>query len=337
MENELGAILDLSKSFTVSSPSKHNPLVLIKKLNFNNNINEIKEKSLKTPERPVKKFTQKNINNCSINNNANLNNTVVNTKKIKEKKLTDKNKEKENNILLKSMRNNKFLKDKTDFSNTSKDFFINEKKKNKKTISPPFKRDKNCLDKIEEYKKNEKNPKQEKRKEKKVLRGQSCITNEKSDKYENFSQSIYLHTISENGGFPSKKKNDKNEVNNFLPKILNLNKNLNFSQAKNSVEKNISKDFIRKSYCTQNFPNFRRTSHSVYPTEKSTSDNPNLIIKPRLDLNININNENILTQTNRYTSVMKTYRDKKLYIFDKNKFYYVKLFLIFCYKIFIKI
>ena len=194
------------------------------------------------------------------------------------------------------------------------------------------------MDKIEEFEKNEKNTKQEKKKEKKVLRGQSCIINEKSDKYEHFSQSIYLDIISENSGFPlKKKKNDKNDINNFLPKILNLNKNLNFSQAKNSVEKNISKDFIRKSYCTQNFPNFRRTSHSVYPTEKSSFDHPTLTIKPRLDFNININNENILTQTNRYTSVMKTYRDKKLYIFDKNKFYYVKIFLIFSYKIFFKI
>lgn len=389
MEREYGVTIDVKKSSTLSVAGTFNPLVIIKKLNFNHSTIESKDKESKSPEKtknnsPIKKNnflnlnyksinqpnkTPENINqiatkldqnsnlisNFNYNKNANNSNAFINT---------------ESNNLLKSIRTNKSKKEKTEMNNTLKEFNVLKRNNTsvKNLVSPNRNNFNNNNNEKEKQEKGEINStdvttvnnkifekvenrnniftsNRRDREAKITLRAKSGLSekNEFTTKEKenlNLNNSVHLETISEKGKKKKKKKEreahnaNNNNVAVILPKIINTNvnnntiyntnnKEFNISSSKNEEEKNFSnngKEALRKNY-SQSIAQFRKTSESAFAQKRAEANNS-------ANLNFAYMSNNY---TNRYTSVMKSYRDKKLHIFDKNKFFYVNnFFILFC-------
>lgn len=368
MEREYGVTIDVKKSSTLSVPGIFNPLVIIKKLNFNHSIIESKDRELKSPEK-VKNFSPKKKNNFinlnyNSNNNPNKtpNNQITkldqNSNSISHSNILNKQfntNSTENNNLLKSLRTNKNKKDKTEMRNTLKDFKIIKRNSSVRNFASPARIEKektdkagekgeisstdvSCVNKIsekifEKIDKRSNNFSRSKRDREgkialRVKSGQSK-KNELAKEKESLNNSVHLETISEKGRKKKKKKDREpyNTLNNnnskdggvILPKIINKtinnNKEFNISDSKNEEEKNlISKEAIRKNY-SQSIAQFRKTSESAFAQKRAEANN-----------SANSNSRQLSNNyTNRYTSVMKSFRDKKLHLFDKNKFFYVRI------------
>lgn len=302
MDREFGAQIDLKKSSTLSVPGSIYPLVIIKKLNFDHSIfeNPNREKHIKFPDKTSSiQSPKKNLTN-STNNNTNNSNPI-----------TIKNKD---NSLLKSIRINKFKNDKPEMGKSCKDFYTNKNSSIKNIISP-LKQEKSTMIIVEKKNKFER---PEKPVESPSIRGESR-KNEKVYKYEERSVlSVNLKTISEK---VKKKKKESNKKNSqvILPKIIispELN-NKKFISTKNNLDEE------KKSLGNNNISHVRnKTTESLYRADKR-GENPTF---SSAENNNYLSNSNNINPSNRYTSVMKTFRDKKLHIFDKNKFFYVKLF-----------
>jgi len=346
MEREYGVTIDLKKSSTLSVPGTFNPLVIIKKLNFNHSIIESKDRDIKSPEKKIIS-PKKNMFNFNSNNNSNkiVNNNPITKFEINTNKLLNI----ENNNLLKSIRINKNKKEKTEMSNSGKE--INELKRisSVRNLASPVRIDKEekaetvanenninilnhksekIFEKIEKRNHLIASEKRRERDNKVPLRGKSSMSerNENNKDKDNLNNSIHLKTISEKGK-KKKKKKDKNENNKngnnagvILPKIINTsanyntNKECNISNSKNEEEKNACKETLRKNY-SQSIAQFRKTSESAFMQKRMENNN---------SANSNYGSLGI-NNTNRYTSVMKIYRDKKMHFFDKNKSFYVSL------------
>lgn len=392
MENEYGASIDIQKSSTLSVAGTLNPLVIIKKLNFNHSIIESKDRQVKSPNKTNKNSHPRKNNFLSLNYNSTNNNPTSSS--IASSSTANKNQNCENNNLLKSMRFNKLKNEQNEMINTCKEFNkISKNSSFKKVLSPlkpeknenleksdiigrvslcqnlenrnyifsnsennnpycnyaPVALNRNTIISKDNYIKKEKS-------EKLILRDRSTNTKSelseinKEKEYLN-SSALHLETISEKGKKKKKKKNHKNFYTNtnsntnnsasgpavILPKInsnansncinniINNNNNGMLSSFKSDEEnKNLAtKDKLRKNY-SQNIL-FRKTSESVFQSQKRSENNIN-INKSNGNANSNNPNYNYNNYSNgldRYTSVMKSYREKKLHLFDKNKFFYV--------------
>jgi len=349
MEREYGVTIDVKKSSTLSVPGTFNPLVIIKKLNFNHSIIESKDRVIKSPDKLNKNFSPKKNNFSNlINYNSNNNHKVSNTPLIKiDSNNSIKPNNSESNNLLKSIRTNKNKKEKIEMQFTGKDFNVLKRNSSVKNIVSPIKLDKEekqetntddiinnnndmhiqerekIFEKVEKRNNIFTSVRRE-REGKIALRVKSGASerNDNTKEKENLNNSVHLETISEKGKKKKKKKdrenyNTNNNAGVILPKIINTtsnnNKEVNISNSKiNEEEKALSKEALRKNY-SQSIAQFRKTSESAFAQKRAENNNSASSNNAYLSNNY----------TNRYTSVMKSYRDKKLHLFDKNKSFYV--------------
>lgn len=357
MEKEIGASIDINKSSTMSVPGNFNPLVIIKKLNFNHTPIEAKDRGSKSPiNNPQRKQIDNNGNTKITNNPSKLaklklkENLDLNKNKTENEGNINNNKEKEksenNNSLLKSLKNNKINKEKsqTHMSNTNSDFNSTKKSSMTNIFSSSIRSEKenkenNNKENKERYGTDKTVMEKFDKKNKNIFLNRSekihIIDKENSKKNNNtIDESLNnsnerLETIMEKEKIKRKKK--KNDRNNSktkkdftLPNIIRTKSNKNFDGNNNNIktikEKNEDDTVkeLKKNY-SSNLTNFQRTSLSVFSKEKkSVSKNPNKNSNNQLDLN---ENDDYAT---RYLNVMKSYRDKKLHLFDKNKYFYVR-------------
>jgi len=378
MEREYGVTIDFKKSSTLSVSGTFNPLLIIKKLNFNHSTIESRDKETKSPEKlkitsPIQKNNFLNLNyNSNNNDNKTPNNPSSKPEQPNSNIISNLNFNKqtntENNNLLKSIRTLKNKKEITEMQTTLEDFNVNIKrnlslqnfaspvKNNREKTEKAEKSDINSTDFNNKNKITEKIfEKMEKRtnnftsnrrdRERKIaLPGKSGLSekNEFPREKENSNNSAHLEIISEKGNKKKKKKDrelynkninkDKDNAGVILPKIINAsmtnnnnkdnnkdNKECNISSSKNEEEKNVNgKEALRKNY-SQSIAHFRKTSESAFAQKRAEANNS-------ANSNFGYFGNNY---TNRYTSVMKSYREKKLHLFDKNKFFYVIYFINF--------